>query len=173
MINDKFLNDVKRLAEANYINDKFDREEGVNLIVKIMNTLTNLNDQQYSEFVNVVNSTHYQLKLTHIDGYFSDCIIDVSVFDVLDNVIRTYSMEFGEELRGINYCECEDSDEGYNAQYGCCGVNCDWYIPYMEVNGRNLSSRSYFKGLEKDLWKLEEDYKKELTSMLNSGNILV
>lgn len=165
MIDDKFLNDLSKLIEANYINDTFDREEGVGIAVRFINTFEqHINNQENREFLNTINSTHYQLKLTHIGGYYTICIVDVAVFDVLNSVMKTYSIELGEELRSIKYCDCEESDEDFNEEHNCCGVDCDWYIPYIQISGCDTFSRGYFGGFEKDLWKLEENYKKALTN---------
>lgn len=69
-----------------------------------------------------------------------------------------YIIAFIDEPRMWGYCCCEPEDEGYNKEYHCCGVGCDWYAPSFEVDKVYSICCGSFEGLERDIWELEKKW---------------
>jgi hypothetical protein len=74
-----------------------------------------------------------------------------------------YELLLGRDERHWGYCECTSDHEGYNVKYDCCGNGCDWTAPSITIKKISESSFS-FKGVEKDIWELEEKWKDHLHS---------
>lgn len=56
------------------------------------------------------------------------------------------------------YCQCKETDEGFNFNHKCCGKDCDWYSPFASI--RKIEDHGYieFDGYKRDLWKLENEW---------------
>ncbi|MEM4992060.1 hypothetical protein WKH56_05930 [Priestia sp. SB1] len=56
--------------------------------------------------------------------------------------------------QGTQYCNCKNTDEGYNAFYNCCGERCDWEVPMVikNVQNKELEEVFVFTGKQKELW---------------------
>ncbi len=73
-----------------------------------------------------------------------------------------YEVELLDDPRYWGYCTCEPNDEGYDPNKKCCGNGCDWVAPRFELTKVEHLGSASFDGVEKDMCKLEEKWKKEL-----------
>ncbi|AHZ10348.1 hypothetical protein FP73_gp036 [Bacillus phage Hoody T] len=73
---------------------------------------------------------------------------------------RRYEIKLLKDDRPWGYCSCQQGDEGYNPDKGCCGDGCDWIAPRFEVELVTSMAYGAYKGQERDLWKDEEKWKK-------------
>ena len=71
-----------------------------------------------------------------------------------------YTIALGYETKWLGYCQCKDTDEGYDYRYGCTGEHCDWDAPIIEVEKEEYVGCSKFKGTQKDLWNYIDKYDK-------------
>jgi len=69
-----------------------------------------------------------------------------------------YHIEFLHDERHWGYCECTPKDEGYNENYRCCGMGCDWNSPAFSIK-KVISLGNYsWEGQEKDYWEYKEKF---------------
>lgn len=73
-----------------------------------------------------------------------------------------YELNLTFEERYWGYCMCSSEDDGYNAEHACCGNGCDWIAPSFDLYKIENISHSSFNGVEKDLWKIEEEWGEHL-----------
>ena len=71
-----------------------------------------------------------------------------------------YTIALGYEIKWLGYCQCKDTDEGYDPRYKCTGKHCDYDIPIIEVEKEEYVGCSKFKGTQKDLWNYIDKYNK-------------
>lgn len=74
-----------------------------------------------------------------------------------------YEIELTRDERYWGYCTCSPDDEGYNDKHRCCGNGCDWVAPAFTLRKIEEWSVS-FKGVERDIWKLEEKWNEHLST---------
>ena len=73
--------------------------------------------------------------------------------------MHSYDIIIKEDFRMIGYCMCGETDEGYDEIHKCCGVKCDWCKPTFFIKKiEYIAHRVDFKGLQKDLWKAEDEF---------------
>lgn len=71
-------------------------------------------------------------------------------------VVYKIQLEMG-DMTG-SYCNCKPSDDSFNAEHDCCGMECDFYAPRVSITKEiNVISHD-FQGYECDLWALEEKW---------------
>lgn len=98
------------------------------------------------------------------DMYFADTKDDfdwiwsykVNIKSDITSTMYSLSIEWVDDDLG-NYCECERDYDDYNSEYECCGVNCDWSRPTLDLRKMICLSNYKFIGRQKDLWKLKDD----------------
>ena len=73
-----------------------------------------------------------------------------------------YEIELLHDDRMWGYCECTPNDEGYNAEHNCCGDGCDWTAPSFRLTKIEHIAYASFKGYQKDMWELEEQWNEYL-----------
>jgi hypothetical protein len=93
------------------------------------------------------------------DGYSDGCL-NVTFRDWSQGNY-TYSIQLLYDERYWGYCQCTPEDEGYDPVMNCCGNGCDWTAPRISAVKTIRLAFASFDGSEKDLWKLEEDWKQE------------
>ncbi len=73
-----------------------------------------------------------------------------------------YYIEFLSDRISQGYCQCTPEDEGYNKEYKCCGVDCDWVASAIRITKEIYLGYYTWKGLERDYWEYKKQfYKKE------------
>ncbi|MCY9737515.1 hypothetical protein M5X17_27820 [Paenibacillus alvei] len=55
-------------------------------------------------------------------------------------------------------CSCSSVDKNYNFEHKCCGENCEWLQPVINVKKLVNIGTYEFKGQEKDLWSLQKEW---------------
>lgn len=74
------------------------------------------------------------------------------------NRLEIYNFEFHCEPSYIGYCQCDNSDKDYRADKHCCGHDCDWNVPVVNITYTIPYLNSRFNGDASDLWKFEDFY---------------
>lgn len=101
------------------------------------------------------------------EEYYTDGTIQIFLYkkkgDWLSQPNFHYEIELQHDDRMWGYCECSSDDEGYVDGKGCCGAGCDWTAPSFNITRVNQVAYASFDGLERDVWKLEEKWKEDLT----------
>jgi len=70
-----------------------------------------------------------------------------------------YCIEFNWDERHLGYCECTSKDKNYNDKHKCCGIECDFIAPSLNISKIiNLGNYSW-EGQEKDYWRYEDQFK--------------
>jgi len=70
-----------------------------------------------------------------------------------------YYIDFFAEPRLYDECKCSPDDEGYNHEYGCCGLDCEWYAPSFEIYKSIFLKKATWKGNQRDYWEYEKKFK--------------
>jgi hypothetical protein len=74
-----------------------------------------------------------------------------------------YEIQLTRDEQYSGYCQCSSNMKAYNEKHNCCGIGCDWLAPAFTFR-KIEEKRGVFKGLEKDIWKLEEKWDEYLAS---------
>ncbi|WJV20821.1 hypothetical protein QU593_10425 [Rossellomorea marisflavi] len=72
-----------------------------------------------------------------------------------------YQILLTSDERDWGTCECVPEHENYNPERGCCGTNCSWVAPAFTIK-KIYESSGTFKGLQRDMWQIEEEWQREL-----------
>jgi len=76
--------------------------------------------------------------------------------------IVVYQIILLEDFRYGEFCNCKENDEGYNKEHQCCGQACDFFAPSIKIEKIvNIAELSWEGTRAKELWEIEEKYKKE------------
>lgn len=57
-----------------------------------------------------------------------------------------------------SYCDCTPEMDGYNYEYKCCGINCDWSAPSFSIIKKQNIYCSTWSGKQKDYWNYEKKF---------------
>lgn len=153
----KFYEDLK-----NYILQQED-ELKKNLIPYYETLLQLENYPEMKDLLNTYQSTDYVLDYNEPDedNYYS--IGWLEVYEMYNPITFKIELEIG-NMQG-NYCQCEPTQKGYVASEGCCGIDCDVYLPKVNITKEINLINHEFQGYERDLWALKEkwytEYEKE------------
>lgn len=81
--------------------------------------------------------------------------------DIYNPYTRKYILAFYQMDDFKGYCQCEPGMDGYNEEYQCCGHDCDWSIPTLEIQ-EVISNPIYkWEGDESTYWEFEKEFLKE------------
>ena len=132
----------------------------------------------YSELIDDIENArelNINTYVKHTNEYndgkpFKDIVMEIKI----DNNC-CYKIIFSYETDYMGYCHCEKRMKGYNLKYGCCGYNCDWCRPYMDVVKIKTFKRSKYNGTQHDMWdEIELESKKDkvqkITAEINRLN---
>ena len=70
-----------------------------------------------------------------------------------------YYIDFFAEPHLYRECKCSPDDEEYNHEYGCCGLDCEWYAPSFEIYKSIFLKKATWKGNQRDYWEYEKKFK--------------
>lgn len=69
-----------------------------------------------------------------------------------------YEITFSYDERNLGYCECSPNNPDYREDKHCCGHECDWKAPSIEVRKSFLVSNHSWSGDEHDYWDFEDKF---------------
>lgn len=124
----------------------------------------NIGSHEYTELTNYLENMNYELMYDVHNSPYDLGKIDISIFDVLQNTLQEYEIIFNYITEWEGYCMCNPTDEQYNYEYKCCGIDCDWDRPKIMINKIIPLGSSSFKGLQRDLW----EYKKKINQEVDN-----
>ncbi len=79
---------------------------------------------------------------------------------VLVNCDYYYHIDFMEDKRDWDYCECSSEDIDYNFKYDCCGIDCRWDTLAFKITKVINIGYSKWEGKQKDYWEYKENFEK-------------
>ncbi len=153
-IKEKFINLViKEMEKGTHSNGRvFTQKEITEILVVLEQRL-----EDFEEFLKDIKTNEENLYIwTDKD---EDDDYELIRIHIGFSKMYSYDIIIKEDFRMIGYCMCDETDEGYNKIHKCCGVKCDWYKPTFFIKKTEyIAHRIDFKGLEKDLWKAEDEF---------------
>ncbi|USL89435.1 hypothetical protein vBBceHLY2_00159 [Bacillus phage vB_BceH_LY2] len=132
------------------------------LMARLVPHYENLLDWQDQLATLLVDTEEYKFSISYSEddtnGYSDGC------FSVpIHSTNRHYEIKLFSEDRMTGYCMCKPSEEGYDEEHECTGVNCDWYAPSFEVELITHIGNGSFNGNQRDMWKKEREWEGALT----------
>lgn len=91
--------------------------------------------------------------------------VEIRTYDFKETITVSYRLgkqdkELDFEIRGEDlywgYCECKPNDEGYNEHHACCGMDCDWTQPVVDIFDKIPVLSTKWNGTAADFWKIED-----------------
>lgn len=114
------------------------------------------NYQEMKELLDTYQEKEYTIDYNDADenDYYSNGWLEI--YGHNESISFTIELDIGDIQGG--YCQCNPSDEGYNVNKDCCGVNCDVHLPKVSILKEVKMINYEFQGHECDLWALEEKW---------------
>lgn len=117
----------------------------------------------YNDFLNVLyENNEFEIKFKSIeklkDGSNS---INIKVLFKNYPFDREWDFSFQEHLLLIGYCNCSHNDDGYDYDKDCCGIECDWIEPKMEIANLHNKEIVYWEKTQREYWDFEKQFYKE------------
>lgn len=141
----------------------FNYEDGVNDFIKFLKKHYELNCSFAEELLKI--KEHLKaMHLSSIDLHFLRKIKRITMekikyddhpFCLIETVDgETYFFSY-KPAQNKNYCTCSEDDLGYQLEYDCCGIHCDWYSPVItKFHPGNKEVTQYtYQGLQKTIWQ--------------------
>lgn len=69
-----------------------------------------------------------------------------------------YEIIFDSDTSYLGYCECIKTDNGYREDKQCCGYDCDWDYPTVEVRKVRIVSKHDWEGTQHEYWNFEDEF---------------
>lgn len=69
-----------------------------------------------------------------------------------------YEIIFDSDTSYLGYCECIKTDKGYREDKQCCGYDCDWDYPTVEVRKVQIVSKHDWEGTQHEYWNFEDEF---------------
>ena len=112
---------------------------------------------QFLEFARDLRLGEYNIVVEESKDDYGYEYAKINVF--ISDPTTIYIITICNDEHWMNYCMCERGDEGYNEERNCCGMDCDWETSYFRIERiTNLGNYKMEKMLQKDYWKLEEEF---------------
>jgi hypothetical protein len=120
------------------------------------------NIDKLEELINTYesNDCYFHYEPDQSEGY-SDGTVSIYYMDTNQDRFN-YHISLSSNNMSGSYCDCSSSDKEYNPIHNCCGIHCDSYTPSFNVSKTKNVAHGTFLGLERDLWRLEEEWNKEI-----------
>lgn len=69
-----------------------------------------------------------------------------------------YEIIFDSDTSYLGYCGCIKTDKGYREDKQCCGYDCDWDYPTIEVRKVQIVSKHNWEGTQHEYWDFEDEF---------------
>lgn len=101
---------------------------------------------------------NFQFQPDYTGGYTNGTIL-LEFLSLEENASlpkHRYEIQLVNDDRYWGYCQCQPTDEGFDPVHNCCGKDCDWTAPEINITKVEVKPTLTFEGFERDLWTLEK-----------------
>lgn len=165
-VKNKFIEDV--VKELNDVNRERIKENKNPLDIPFMVSVLDQQLETCEEFIHDISKNKYLINgFEEVEGIIGrmQVLIEKPEDEKESNFLihafydYCYYIDFFAEPRLYGECKCSPDDEGYNHEYGCCGLECEWYAPSFEIYKSIFLKKATWKGDQRDYLEYEKQFK--------------
>lgn len=145
------------INEVEELNDKRKAKDKLNTAFLIAPLAQDIN-YHFEKYADFAEDLRY-LTLVCVEVMSNDYKDQVKANIYIDEEEKYYyEIVFNSDTAYLGYCECIKTDKGYREDKKCCGYNCDWDYPTVEVRKVQIVSKHDWEGTQHEYWNFEDEF---------------
>ena len=145
------------INEVEELNDKRKDKDKLNTAFLIAPLAQDIN-YHFEKYADFAEDLRY-LTLVCVEVMSNDYKDQVKANIYIDEEEKYYyEIVFDSDTTYLGYCECIKNDKGYREDKKCCGYNCDWDYPTVEVRKVQIVSKHDWEGTQHEYWNFEDEF---------------